>query len=49
MQTALLLFVFILFLAMVVMGQKLAQWIFRRFFAERKDTLPADVEKGFRD
>ena len=44
MQTALLILVFVVFLAMVVMGQKLAQWIFQKFFAEKKDSLPADVE-----
>ncbi|WP_276131667.1 hypothetical protein [Polluticoccus soli] len=49
MQTALIIIVFVLFLAMVAMGQRLAQWIFQRFFAEKKDSLPADMGKGFGD
>lgn len=47
MQTALIITVFVLFLAMVAMGQRLAQWIFQKFFAEKKDSLSADIEKGF--
>lgn len=46
MPTILLIIIFIVFLAMVILGQRLAQWIFVRFFKERRETSPVDAEEG---